>query len=456
MTRSLSLVLVLPLVLTRLSTAEIAVWYLFSTIINLQILVDVGFSSTFARVIAYGIGGATQVKDFRHTSSFQSSGEPNWEIIERISSTMKSVYFRLSILLVLLLSTLGTWSLWKPISQLNNSYFAWIAWIVILFVSGLILRGNAYNSYLQGINQIALLRRWESITSIGAIATSCLVLILGGGLLGVVIANQSWLMINVLRNWWLCNNVEGEKFKTFKNIGIDSEIFESVWPAAWRSGVGVFASYGLVQLSGIFYAQVSSATEVASYLLGLRLIQTITQFSQAPFYSKLPLLARLRSEANLQKQVFIARRGMALSYWAYTIGFITVGLSATSLLKLISSNAYFVSPILWSLLGLSMFAERYGAMHIQFYSVTNHIIWHIANGVSGLIYLAINITFFNLLGVYVFPIALLISYLSFYCWYSASHSYKTYNLNFFDFEKDTMLFPFGIMCLYTIISILIS
>ena len=30
-------------------------------------------------------------------------------------------------------------------------------------------------------------------------------------------------------------------------------------------------------------------------------------------------------------------------------------------------------------------AERVGALHIQLYSMTNHIVWHIANGVTGIL-----------------------------------------------------------------------
>ena len=141
--RSLSLVVVRPLLLTRLSTEEIALWYLFMTIISFQMLV-----------------------------------------------------------------VFGTLALAKPISLVQNTFSAWSAWGMILVVSTVTIRGNIYSAYLQGINQIALLRRWEAITSLGAIITSFLVLILGGKLLGLVIAHQGWQLLNILRNRWLSGVVE--------------------------------------------------------------------------------------------------------------------------------------------------------------------------------------------------------------------------------------------------------
>ncbi len=445
--RSLSLVVVLPLVLTRLNTAEIALWYLFTVVIGLQLLADVGFSPTFSRVIAYGMGGLStfEIKDLRNLKTSAILAEANWETIEKICSTMRAIYLRLTLISIFLLSTIGTWAMLRPISKMSDPRFGWIAWGVILLTSGFTLLGNSYSSYLQGLNQIALLRRWEILTSLGAIGTSLIVLLAGGGLLGLVVANQSWLILNILRDYWLCLKVKGGRFRNFTGQKIDIVVFEAVWPSAWRSGLGVFMSYGLVQLSGVIYSQFGTASGVASYLLALRLMQMISQFSQAPFYSKLPLLAKLRSEGNLEQQIKVAKRGMNLAYWTYVAGFIALGLFANPLLRLVGSNVEFVTPLLWGVMGLSMFAERYGAMHILLYSTNNHIVWHIATGVSGVIYLIVSLSLFKKIGVYSFPVGTLTSYLCFYCWYSALHSYKTFGLKFWDFEKSTLFSP--LICL---------
>lgn len=457
-TRSLSLIIVLPLILTRLSTEEIALWYIFNTIIGLQLLADVGFSPTFSRVIAYGIGGLSthELKNFCNIKKSPSPREPNWETIEKICSTMQAIYLRLTTISIILLATLGTWALIKPISTIADVTSGWIAWGVILLTSTATLLGNTYNSYLQGVNQIALLRRWETLTSLGAIGTCFLVLLLGGDLLELVIANQSWLVLNILRNRWLCRKIENCRFRQFSYKKIDPIVFEAVWSSAWRSGLGAFMSYGLFQLSGIIYAQVGTASVVASYLLALRLIQMVSQFSQAPFYSKLPVLAKLRSEGNLEQQVSVAKRGMVLAYWTYVAGFIGLGIFATPLLKLIGSNAEFVSPLLWGLMGLGIFAERYGAMHINLYSTTNHIINHIANGVSGVIYLVVSLTLFQQFGVYAFPVGTLAGYLGFYCWYSAIHSYRAFGLKFWEFERLAMLKPLAVVVIYFIGTLLTS
>lgn len=445
-TKSLSLVVVLPLILTRLSIEEIALWYLFITIISFQMLIDVGFSPTFSRVIAYAMGGAG-VDDLKSPED-KNNGQVNWKTIELICSEMRVVYLFLGSIWTLLLAVFGTLTLLKPVSIVQNTFSAWIAWGIILLVSTISLRGNIYNSYLQGINQIALLRRWEAITSIGAIATSVLVLTLGGGLLGLVIAHQCWQVLNILRNRWLSGVVENGRFKNFVRGKKNKKVFDAVWPSVWRSGIGHFMGYGSLQASGVIYAQVGTASGIASYFLALRLIQTVSSFSQAPFYSRLPVFAKLFAEDKKDKLVSLAKRGMRLSYWCYVAGFIGLGIAGEPLLKFIGSNADFPTNLLWSLMGMAFFVERYGAMHLHLYSITNHIIWHIANGITGLIYITVSFMLFRLFGVYAFPLGLIAGYFGFYSWYSAMHSYREFKLSFTTFEKGAMFVPLCLILIY--------
>lgn len=458
LTRSLSLVIVLPLVLTRMNTADIALWYLFSSVISLQLLVDVGFSPTFSRVIAFAMGGleSENLKDLREIVNSDLKNNPSWKTVERICSTMWTIYRRLTLISFFSLIILGTWALSRPISLSSNPGFSWIAWIIILIVSTVTLLGNIYSSYLQGVNQIALLRRWETLTSLGAIVTSFIVLILNGSLLGLVAVQQGWRIVNILQNRWLARSVENGQYKSFVPKGKDKIVFNAIWPSAWRSGLGNFMSYGLIYISGIAYAQFGSSPGLASYLLGLRLIQMVSQFSRAPFYSKFPLLAKKRAEGKLKEQVQIAKKAMTRAHWVYVAGFTGLGLLGKPLLNLISSNVNFPNSLLWGMLGLAVFAERYGAMHLHLYSTTNHIVWHIANGVSGIIYILVTLLLFKSLGVYTFPMALFISYLSFYCWYSAKYSYDAFNIRFWRFEKSTMIIPLSVMLCYCISSLILE
>lgn len=444
--RGFSVILVLPLLLTRLTTPEIALWYLFSSVIGLQGVVDMGFAPTFSRVISYAMGGVRDLGSVGKLIERQSNG-PNWGLIQRIWQTMWNIYARLSLVAVLGMGTLGTIAVWKPITELPNPRTGWTAWIIIVCVSGSAFLGSTFSAYLQGVNEIARLRRWEAISLLGAIVTSFAVLLCGGGLVALVIANQAWTLVGILRNWQLSRQVAAGTPVEFKPGPTDIAIFDVVWPAAWRSGVGGAFARGMTLASGLIYAQIASAAQLASYLLAFRVIQIINDFSQAPFYSKLPSLTRLRAEGSLTAQLSLAKRGMRLAYWSYLIPFIAVGLGATPALRSIGSRADFVSPDLWSLLGLAFLLERYGAMHLQLYSTTNHIIWHIANGVAGSLYLAVSVAALPHIGVYAFPVAFIVGNGGFYAWYCASHSYRAFGIGL-RFELSSLIPPLILMLIY--------
>ena len=432
----------LPLVLRAFTPAELAVWLLFATIASLQIIGDVGFSQTFTRAFAFAYGGAhvEELADARVTKTHRPSATLNIDTLQRIFHTIGPVYLKLSVIAFLVLLCFGSLALQKPITALSNYQSdAWLAWAIVLVSTTASLWGNIYTSYLQGSGRIALLRRWEMLTAIAGIISVLIVLLAGGGLLEVVLAQQIWMIVSVVRNNWLCKNDENFKVSPFSVV--DSVVFSAVWPSAWRSGIGVLMSFGIIQFSGIAYAQVVSTVESAKYLFALRVIQIISQFSQAPFYSKLPELARLRSQGLVAEQLILAKKGMRFAHWTFVTGFLSVLLLVQPILSFIGSKTQFVSMNMWILMGAGYLAERVGAMHIQLYSTTNHIIWHIANGLTGCAMLLLSVILYSWLGAVALPLAMLVSYLCIYTPMAIYYSSRAFEFNVLAFEFKVSFFP---------------
>ena len=456
---SLNLIIILPFLLTRFPVEEIALWFLFLSIIGLRAIADLGMGVTFSRLIAYAMGGLadiTLVKSIDHYRGNTGEG-PNWQTMATICQTMQIIYRWLTLLVVFLVAIGGTLLLLRPISQVEDQPAAWLAWGVVMLAFAIGFYGNQYAAYLQGIDEVALFRRWEAVMMVCTIISSLAVLLLGGRLLALIAVNQGWKVVNVLINRYLfLQKTAHINLNMKQNSGLDREVFNAIWPSAWRSGVGQFMSYGLTQLSGLLYAQVGSAADVASYALGLQFITAISGFARAPFYSRLPVMARLYSEGKLEAEVRLARKSMLYAHWIFVVSFIGVGTIVPFFLTLIDSNAQFATPLLWSLMGLGFFIERFGAMHLQFYSTTNHIIWHIVMGVSGGIFIFISLALIKQFGIYAFPVGHIVGQLGFYGWYSARHAYRTFRLTFWKFEKGLMIPAFAVLLTYNVINLLIA
>ena len=444
-TRTFNIVLVLPLILTRFEAPEIALWYLLKSLFDLTTLADFGFSATYIRIISYSNSRLHQ----KNTEVIFPNSEIEAQNAHAINSTMNVVYGRIALITTAILIVLGTLLLRRPISQTSLPNQSWIAWIVVIFTSVFTVFGSKFATALQGLDEIALLKRYETALSIAEILSLFTVLMLGGGLLGLVIVSQSWRLVYVFTNYRLCKNIRAGEYSRLTPWKLDQNVFQIIWPSAWRSGLGRLMSYGLTQASGLIYAQIGTSGNLATYLLSLRLMQTVSDFSQAPFYSKLPKMANLYAQKKYNDEVLLAKRGMSIAYWTFVTGFVGLGLLGEPLLRLIKSNASFASPTLWVLLGIGFLAERYGAMHIQLYSSTNRIIWHIANGFTGGIYIVSSILLLSSYGVIAFPLAYIIGNVGFYSWFSASFSYRTFKMGFWDFESKTLLIPLVLFITFT-------
>ena len=412
-TRSLNIIVLIPFILKKFCPSEVSLWYLFGTIASFNFLFELGFGPSFIRAISYGVGGASSMK------TRDGDGLPNTKFLKHIWQNTKVVYLLLAILFFLILIFGGYFIVQKPINFLSNKSDGWLTWSITIIGTTFSFWGNMFTVYLQGVNKIALFRRYETIFSLCSIISCAIGINLGLDFVGLVILIQFWNIISVLRNYLICKNDEiYAKIKSNFTFKIDKTIIKDLWSSSWRSAIGMVMSFGIINSSALYYAQLDDVKEVSSYLFCFRILQIIISFSMAPFYTKIPELARLYITNDNVNLVKIAKKGMMISHYTFVFSTILIGLFAPYALNLIGSSVQFIDNKLWAVLIIAFFIERYGAMHMQLYSVTNIIIWHIANSITGVILLVLLILTLPSLKFYAFPLSMIIAYLGFYSWYA--------------------------------------
>lgn len=437
-----SVLFVLPLVLNRFAPVEVAVWMLFSTFLTLTLLLDLGLAPTFSRLFSYALGGVgiEHMLVIQCKTSTADQHQPACDpapAVSRVFAALRWIYPRLAVGSVALFSVGGTVMLREPISHCPDPRSMWLAWAAVLVGAYAGIVGNAFSVVLQGMNEVALQKRLDIALGIAQVLSCFAVLAFGGGILALVLAYQAWTVIGVLANRILV----GQCFSYLKLVRprLDRDVLSVLWPSAWRSGIGVLMSHGLIQASGLVYSQLVSARELASYLLALRVITMVSQVSQAPFYSKLPELARLHALGESGKCLAVARRAMMFAQALLSLGIVSVALCSGTLLDLIGSETPFVPLSQWALIAFAFFVERFGAMHLQLFSVTNHITWHITNGVTGALMIAIAVGLYPIQGIEALPTAMLIAYCIFYAPYAARASSKAFGFSLWRFETRTSI-----------------
>jgi O-antigen/teichoic acid export membrane protein len=252
---------------------------------------------------------------------------------------------------------------------------------------------------------------------------------------------------------WIATRAVDDKQVWVVRRKLNRELWGYIWAPAWRSGLGILLTFGTIQGSAVLYAQFAPPIQVASYLLAVRLMQGLVSLGNVPFYTKMPTLARYYAGGRVSELVIIARIGMFWANWILLLGILLIGFLGQEILKAIGSSTQLIHATIWWMLGLAYMAERIGAMFLQLYTTTNHSVWHIANGISGLLMLCLMPLLYGKYGIIGLPLGMLLGYALFYLPYSIIISYRAFKLHLSRYEITGILLPVAILFLLLTVSI---
>ncbi|SFW56581.1 hypothetical protein [Cellulophaga fucicola] len=453
---SANTIFVLPLVLTKFSLAEANIWFVFMTIFRFKDIFDFGLKNNVSRLYSYACGGVKDISSIGNIESQETSNEPNFLLIASIYNKSVKYYSIVFILAILVLGIIGTISLYGLIGAREDN---WIAWLILLLGSCIFLFGNLFTSYLIGINKVALLKRWDTFFGLLTSFSIILVMLTVPSLLNIIIIMNFWVIINVLRNYYLVKKtknsflIDYDKFNKKHYLDVSKSIIEPSWRTFVAGLAGTGTKYGL----NLIIANLVSAEISASYLLADRLLDQLKEVSRAPFYSNIPRFSKLRAQNKIFLLVKEVKQAMLFSYGVNFIGIVGLLFFGNYLISLIGSNVTFVSNMMLVCMGFYLFIERFTAMHLQLYTfMKNRVIGHIGLIVTGILLLLLTSVLFPILSIMAIPIAGILSYLFFYSWFVALKNYKILETSFVKFEKKLIiLFNLLLILLFIIYEILI-
>lgn len=429
--------ILLPLALKKLPAEEASVWFLFSAVTSLLVLADFGFAPTFIRTVAYA--HAQDQQPSANIARQDRRGTP-CHSLPTVLSTMRQVYNYVGLIALVFGGFLGSLAVAAPIGHVSSQSAGWTAWVIVLLGTAVNLRFGMYAIYLQALERIPEFRRWEIISGLFFTSASIAVLLAGGTLLALVLVTQAGFLVTALVNWRLATRATSNHH-WLSGAKWSSSVWNMVWPAAWKSGLGVLMTFGAIQGSGVVYAQFAPPRDVAAYLLAQRMMQTLINLANVPFYTKIPSLSRLFSNRRITEMLKIAHIGMLQANWIFVLGVLILGYGAEHILRQVESNTSFLDSKIWWIMALAFVTERTGAMYLQLYTTTNHVVWHIANGIAGLIMILLMPILFHYFGVIGLPVATFLGYALFYAPYGYLKCQNAFNKRITPMEFSATALP---------------
>lgn len=349
--------LLLPLMLHRMSAAEIGIWYLLLAAQSFAAVADFGFSAAFGRNIAAAMAGA---KNIRATGldGQGSDRSPNYELVARIVGVARVWYLGLSAGVLLVMLTGGLWYVTELAQgQAVRLGYVQLGWCVMSFTIAVSLYFSWVNPILVGSGRVEQDMVTQVISRGGFALLGAGALAAGGGLVGLACAQLVAVALG-----------RGAAALFLRPVAVHLHAVKQEWVEIRRL-LGLIApnagKFGLTGLAGFVITRTNLFAVTtfiglgasASFAISLQLVSAVMAVAQLPVQFAGPKLvgANVRGDKATVRRITVKLTlGYALLFVAGALGVMIAG---PALLRLIGSHAQLLSTPELALLALVFLLE---------------------------------------------------------------------------------------------------
>lgn len=316
--------LLLPLLLTSLSKADLGLYYVFLNLGTLAYLADFGFSLSVERGVSYALGGAASLSAMG-VARGGTGGEPNEALLRTVLRATQRLYRGITVGAALLLGVGGSVVVGLGVREASSPGLAWAAWGVHLVATSLEIYSYYWIAVLRGLNRVTTSARWLVAAYGLKLAVSAVLLVAGAGLLAVPVAG---LLAGIVLRAGARRAVRAR----VPDMGIPGtgevrRTLAALWPNSWRlgaQGAAVFAttsSFALIcmavpRLGPEVYAEYGLSVQVMHIALGMAAVWTSVKWPIVAQWrardDRAAIRALLAPRFRLQVATFVMLAGLAV------------------------------------------------------------------------------------------------------------------------------------------------
>lgn len=297
----LRMFILLPLVLIYFNEIEVASWLLFSSIIFFSDIINEQASLIVSRMIAAAHGGAKDLEIISSDRKPEVIGQSNWDLIKHLYGSLGPLNILLAAIGLAAASLMGIFAFIPLLNEYENSQTIWNALIVFLLGQFICHSFRRYASMIRGCSRVALNSRWEALFSILSTFLGALILLLGGDILFLATVMQIVLLLRVFCQYKLMSCYIVPAGIILKAWKYDQKISLLVFNPLWKSIIRSFTMSGAAKLAIVLLSRNLDPASLAKFLLSLRLIDLVDQFSSVPLTSHVPKFANLLAANKISK-----------------------------------------------------------------------------------------------------------------------------------------------------------
>lgn len=425
-------VFILPIILKKLSSAELGIWYIFLVIASLMALLDFGFLPTIQRNISYVFSGVEELLE-QGISEKKSSGI-NYKLLKDIIETSKTIYRRISIIILILLSTLGSIYINSLIKELDNSKYIMIAWYLYIFSLIINFYYYYFNALLRGKGMIADANKITIFSRLAFVLFSFLGLYFNLGLIGISLGNlASVIIIRILSSKKFFTKELKEELKNIDSK-INKKLFKIIFHNANKLGMVSLGAFLILKGNTLIASKYLSLDIVAQYGLSLQLFTILTSIATTLLTVFVPKIVHNRIKGNEEEIREIYSMCFVLNIFIFISGIISIVYVAPYFISILGSNTKLLNSNQMLFIGGYLLLEMIHSNAATFITTSNRIPFVSSSILSGIAMVLISLFLINFtdLGLWSLLISQAIVQLMYNNWKWPLEVNKELKINFFE------------------------
>lgn len=358
----------LPILLRVLPPQDVGLWYVYSTIAQLSMVFEFGFSPVIGRRASYYLAGAETVPSLGLLET-QGAASPNLPAIAALINMARGLYRRIALACLLSLLTLG--AAW--LMSFHRDAFlrppALAAYGILMCATGANILSYFWGALLFGLNQVRL----QQVFLIQGLALNYLIVVAGlyagAGLISLALGQ---LVLGLYPRWRERHAVLAI-VKPAESSATAQMHWRELWPVTWRAGVGSIAAYFSLPITTLICAQLFDLKTAASYGLSLQLALMVSSVSASWQAVTYPRLSALRTSGHIDEARRLAIHRVTLvmvTYVCLAAGMVVV---APHVLPFLKSRTQLLPPPQFALLFLACCVDLLVGAHAAIAQTGNHV-----------------------------------------------------------------------------------
>lgn len=339
-------IVLLPIILKYLNSVELGLWYTFTSLYGLAMLIDFGFQTVIARNISYLWSGAQTIKKEGFDESDIKDKGMNLDYFINVLSTVKFIYYIMGLIILIIFMTFGTLYLIQITNGEIDLFTALFAWFFYMLSIVLNIAFSFWNAVLKGIGAIKIYNQILVVTKVTQFLLSILFLLLGYGIIGVSFAYFISVIVNrVLQSFnYYRFSYETQATKKKLKVKYDKEIFTAFLPNTIKTGILSLSNYLVINFPIILCSYFLSLKVSGQFGLINQIITVILTLSNSYFNTYLSKFNYLRVKNQYEELFKLFTKSMITNYIFNFLAFVLLVIFGNLALDIIGTD-YKLLPI---------------------------------------------------------------------------------------------------------------